>query len=133
MKITAEQLTFYVPDIGLLKPDAAGKRTSQLLALASSMSEFDCQVSAECLQSIVPPTFEFDTSFHDVLLDLPVHGKAHLKGRFYISPAPDGDSANVDVGFAGTIQMIATGEKSRVQIDSTFTAEFNGSSASNAT
>ncbi len=127
MKISAGQLTFYVPDIGLLKPDAAGKQTSQLLTFASSMPEFDCQVSAECIQTIVPRTFEFDTSFRDVLLELPVRGKAHLKGQFSISPAPDGDSASVDVRFAGTIQMLATGEKSGVQIDSSFTTEFNGS------
>jgi hypothetical protein len=127
MKVSAAQLRFEVPDIGLPAPDRAAGRTTRLLSLASTLPEYDCRLSQGCLNTVLPPSVEFDTPFRDILLDVSVHGQVHAKGKFWISLAPDGDHACFDLRFAGTMRMIGTGNTHGVKVDSAFTTEFQGS------
>jgi len=110
-----------------LAPDQVGGRTTRLLSLASSVPEYDCRLSQECLNTILPPSVEFDTPFRDILLNVPVHGQVLVRGKFRIALAPDRDHASFDLRFAGTMRMIGTGNTHGVQVDSAFTTEFQGS------
>jgi hypothetical protein len=127
MRVSAGQLRFDVPDIGLLSPDQAGARTRRLLAIGSSVPEYDCRLSQTSFNTILPLSVEFDTPFRDILLDVPVHGQVHAKGMFRIVLAPDRDHASFDLKFAGKMRMIGTGYAHGVRVDSAFTTEFHGS------
>ena len=78
-------------DLGLRyeDPNAAAqlrKRTNDLLTMASCLDDFDCRISSQILTCGRSSRLSAEGPFRDVLLNVPVRGKARVDGHMRIVP-----------------------------------------------
>ncbi|MBI2825453.1 MAG: hypothetical protein HYX69_12270 [Planctomycetia bacterium] len=105
--------------------DRLRDRAGRLLGVVVGLDEFQCRVSSECLDRTLSAPFALDAPFQDVLLEIPVHGQAHVQGVVKTVLVPDVDHAAFDMVLAGTVILKGVGNARSIQITSDATTEFH--------
>lgn len=101
------------------------QRTKTALAVLSLLGDFDCRLSSEALSYARPGDLVVDGPFQDTLLNIPVHGQAHVEGKLTIVPVADDRHAAIDVHVNGVARLEGSGTSHRVQIESDATVTFH--------
>jgi hypothetical protein len=101
------------------------QRTKAALAVLALLGDFDCRLSSEALSFARPGNLVVDGPFQDTLLNIPVHGQAHVEGTLTVVPAADDQHAAVDVHVDGIARLTGAGTSYRVQIESDATVKFH--------
>ena len=101
------------------------RRTKSILAVQSYLGDFDCRLSGRALSHARPGTLTVDGPFQDTLLNIPVHGQAHVEGTLSMTPAADEHRVAIDVHVEGNVRLAGTGNSHRMQIESDATVSFH--------
>lgn len=101
------------------------QRTKAALAVLTLLGDFDCRLSSEALSLARPGNLVVDGPFQDTLLNIPVHGQAHVEGTLTVVPAADDQHAAIDVHVDGIARLTGAGTSYRVQIESDATVKFH--------